>query len=175
MPRKTFKRIMPDPERIRQHKYLRLLGPWMQKASLWHLNRRSASGALALGVFSAWMPIPFQMVLAAILAIIAGVNMPLAIIAVWISNPLTMPFMFYLAYLLGTWVMDWERTGFHFQLSFQWLADSLHSFGPPFLLGCALLGLICSILTFFVVDSLWRYAILFNWRRRRNARTRPLP
>ncbi len=161
---------MPDPELIRQNKYLKMLGPWMQRANIWHLNRRSASGALALGVFSAWMPIPFQMILAAILAIIAGVNMPLAIATVWISNPITMPVMFYAAYLMGTWVMNWERTGFHFELSWGWLADSLHDYGPPFLLGCALLGLICSLGTYLVINSLWRYSILFSWKKRREDR-----
>ncbi|GAA4896400.1 DUF2062 domain-containing protein [Ferrimonas pelagia] len=170
-----MKRIMPDPEAVRQHKYLKIFGPWMQRANIWHLNRRSASGALAIGMFTAWLPIPMQMVFAALLAIIAGVNMPLAIATVWISNPLTMPIMFYTAYLMGTWVLDHERLVFHFELSLQWFHDSVNTIGPPFLLGCVLMGLICAALTYLVINSLWRYSILFSWKKRKERRRFPRP
>ncbi|WP_298439303.1 DUF2062 domain-containing protein [uncultured Ferrimonas sp.] len=170
MPRRTFKRIMPDPENLRQHKYLKLFGPWMQQANIWHLNRRSASGALALGILVCWIPIPFQMVLAAFSAIVFGVNLPLAVATVWVSNPLTMPVMFYSAYLCGASVLGWERTDFNFELSWHWLAQSIHSVGPPMLFGCALLGAISAIFTYFIINSLWRYGILFNWRKRQRLR-----
>ncbi len=170
MPKKTIQRFLPDPEVIRQHKSLRMLGPWMQRANLWHLNRRSASGALALGMVVAWIPIPFQMMVAALFAILVGVNLPLAVVTVWISNPVTMPVMFYAAYLCGTWAMDWPRTGFHFELSWHWLAESFHAFGPPFLLGCAILGLASAGFTYLVINSLWRYSILFSWKKRRESR-----
>lgn len=54
---------MPDPEKLRNHKHLRIFGSLLNKPNLWALNRRSAPGAFAIGLFVAWMPMPFQMVL----------------------------------------------------------------------------------------------------------------
>ncbi len=161
---------MPDPESLRQHKYLKMLGPWMSQPNIWHLNRRSASGALALGIFICWFPIPFQMVLAAIMAIILGVNLPLAVATVWISNPLTMPIMFYAAYLCGITMLDWPRMQFTFELSWHWLSESLHSLGYPLLMGCLLLGTLSAIVTYFASNGLWRYLVRLHWGRRQKQR-----
>ncbi len=160
---------------LRQHKYLKMLGPWMQQANIWHLNRRSAAGALAMGILVCWIPIPFQMVLAAVVAIVCGVNLPLTVATVWVSNPVTMPVMFYGAYLLGTKLLGWQRTEFHFELSWTWLSESLHSVGFPMLVGCGVMGVISAILTYLVINSLWRYGVLFHWKKRKRLRAERMP
>ncbi|WP_159217560.1 DUF2062 domain-containing protein, partial [Klebsiella pneumoniae] len=73
--------------------------------NLWCLNRRSAAGAFAVGLFMAFVPLPSQMIMAAGLAIVLGVNLPLSIALVWITNPITMPVIFYFTYKLGAWLM----------------------------------------------------------------------
>ncbi len=65
MAKKTIQRFLPDPNKIRHHKSLKIFGKLLQDANLWHLNRRSARGAFAVGLFFAFIPVPFQMVLAA--------------------------------------------------------------------------------------------------------------
>ena len=106
MPKKFIKRHAPDKEAIRDHKYMRIFGKLLYDPNLWHLNRRSVSGAFAVGLFWAFIPIPFQMVTAAATAIPARVNLPISVALVWITNPITMPPMFYSTYRVGTWILD---------------------------------------------------------------------
>ena len=101
MPKRLIKRWLPDQDKLKEHKHLRLFGKLLLDANLWHLNRRSAAGAFAVGLFMAWIPLPCQMLLAAGGAILFRVNLPLSVALVWLSNPVTMPPLFYGAYLVG--------------------------------------------------------------------------
>ncbi|WP_338592674.1 DUF2062 domain-containing protein [Shewanella khirikhana] len=166
MPKKLIKRFMPHPDTLKDHKHLRMFGTLLHKPNLWHLNRRSAPGAFAVGLFMAWMPMPFQMVAAAALAIFFNVNLPVSVALVWITNPITMPFLFYIAYMVGAKILGHAPQPFAFEASWQWLESSLATIGPPFLLGCLVLGLISAGVGYFVISNLWKYSVLFKWKNR---------
>ncbi|ASJ97100.1 DUF2062 domain-containing protein [Shewanella marisflavi] len=166
MPKKFIQRYMPKPETLQNHKHLQMFGKLLHKPNLWALNRRSAPLAFAVGLFVAWIPMPFQMVLAAALAILFNCNLPLAVVLVWVTNPITMPFMFYAAYLLGAKLLHHPPQEFVFEASWHWIESSLFTIGPPFLLGCIVLGLIFAALGYFIVHNLWKYSILFKWKNR---------
>lgn len=158
---------MPKPETLREHKYLRMFGTLLHKPNLWALNRKSAPGAFAVGLFVAWIPMPFQMVVAAGFAIIFNVNLPVAVALVWITNPLTMPIMFYGAYLLGAKILGHKAQAFQFEASWAWIEASVSTIGPPFLVGCLALGIISALVGFIVIKSMWRYSVLFKWQKRK--------
>ncbi|MGB0832961.1 MAG: DUF2062 domain-containing protein [Psychrobium sp.] len=168
MPRKTIKRIMPDHEKIRDHKHLRYLGSRLHDPNLWHLNRRGASGAFAVGLFFAWMPIPMQMLFAAIFAVIFRVNLPLSVVLVWISNPLTMPPMFYGAYLLGVKILGSETHEFSFEISLDWFLSSIGTIAPPLLTGCVVIGLASSAIGYAFIRLLWRLSVIREYKQRQN-------
>ena len=159
MSRNFFKRIMPDPHAIVNNKSLKIFGKLLHKPNLWHFNRRSIAGAFAVGLFFAWVPVPFQMVLAAASAIWFSTNLPLSVALVWVTNPLTMGPMFYFSYLVGTWVIGAPEMSFNFELSLDWLMHGLLAIWKPFLLGCLILGIICSATSYLGVNILWRYSV----------------
>jgi uncharacterized protein (DUF2062 family) len=167
MPRHLLKRYMPDPASIRQHKSLRFLGRLLQDANLWHLNRRSVSRAMAIGLFAAFLPVPMQMLVAACLAIPARANLPIATGLVWITNPLTMPFVFYCTYRLGAWVLDTPPRHLPESISLDWITSQFGSMWQPFLLGSVLTGLIMGALGFGLTLLYWRWWVARQWRRRR--------
>ena len=135
------------------------LGPRLQDPGIWHINRRSVSGAVAVGLVCAFIPVPFQMFLAAIGAIIFRVNILIAVPIVWLSNPVTMPPLFYFCYKVGVWILGAPERDFDFELSFDWLANGLLLIWQPFLLGCLIVGLISALLGYAAVRLLWRYEV----------------
>ncbi len=166
MPRKLIKKYLPDHQKIKQNKTINIFGDLLHDANLWHLNRRSARGAFAIGLFNAFVPVPFQMWLSALAAIVFKVNLPLSVALVWISNPLTMPPMFYGCYLVGEWILGETGHDFAFEPSWDWLVQSLSTIGPTFLFGCLVVSVISSIIGFFGINWLWRYSVAKAWKMR---------
>ena len=167
MPKEFLKRWMPAPETLRDHKHLRLFARWLGEPNLWQLNRRSAAGAFAVGLCIAWVPVPFQMVLAAGLAILCRVNLPISVALVWVTNPLTMPPMFYFAYYVGVHLLGMPPVDFELSFSWEWLRSVMSTIGTPFLLGCAVMAICSSSCGYLAIRLLWRYSIIRKMAHRR--------
>lgn len=171
MPKQLIKRITPDREVIRKLRHLQIFGDLLHDPNLWHINRRSSAGAFAVGLFMAFVPIPFQMVLAAGAAILFRVNLPLSVVLVWITNPLTIPPMFFFAYLVGTWVVGVPTSAENFNFSLEWFqSGGLSGIWQPFLLGCLICGLTSSVIGYSTIRGLWRLHAVRQWERRRQQR-----
>ena len=160
MPRKFFQLFLPHPKTIKENKTLQIFGDWLHDPDLWHLSRRSVAGAFAVGLFCAWMPVPFQMLMAAGGAIWLRTNLPLSVILCWITNPVTIPPMFYFAYLIGTWIVGIPATDFSFELSFDWLLNELEAIWKPFLIGCFTMAISSSLIAYLTINVIWRNSVL---------------
>lgn len=156
---------MPHPDKVRNHKHLRIFGKLLHDPNLLHLNRRSVSGAFAVGFFCMWIPVPFQMLLAAAAAILFRVNIVISVPLVWISNPLTMPPMFYFAYLLGARILGTPAGHFKFELSIEWLSNSLTRYGGAFVLGCLVMAVCSSLIGYITIRLLWRWHVISQWKK----------
>jgi uncharacterized protein (DUF2062 family) len=166
MPKKLIKRFMPDSQSIKDNKHLKIFGDLLHNPHLWHMNRHSVAKAFAVGLFFAFIPVPFQMVLAAGIAILVHSNLPISIALVWVTNPLTMPVIFYACYIVGSWILGTKAQKFHFEASWQWVVDSISTIGPAFLLGCGVLAVFFAILGYFSIQGLWRYSAIKAWKKR---------
>lgn len=166
MPRQLLKRYMPDPARFREHRSLRFLGHLLHDQNLWQLNRRSVSRAMAVGLFAAFIPIPMQMLLSASMAIMLRAHLPIAAGLVWITNPLTMPPVFYCTYKLGAWLLDTPPQHLPDSLTLEWISSQLSSMWQPFLLGSVLTALIMGALGYGLTLGYWRWWVGRQWRRR---------
>lgn len=179
MPRKALKRILGRFHSAEgNHRLRRLFGELLHNSDLWHLNRYSVAWGVSVGLFFAFVPVPFQMPLAAAAAIVIGCNLPISICVVWVSNPITIPPLFYAAYKTGAWILGQAPREVNFELSTEWLLTELDAVWEPFLLGCFVLGLVSAAIGHMAVRVIWRIHVMSSWRerrRRREARTKLPP
>lgn len=191
MPKKFLKRFMPANDKFMQSRSMQFINNRVLNASVWHLTRRSASRAALIGLFFAFVPLPMQMVLAAIGCIYARANLPLAIAFVWLTNPLTTAPVFYATYKLGAMIMGLPAQEFDLQfelgsfseavnrilqLDFDFFLSFFKKFlsisWQPILLGSILSGIAFGAIGYTLIDLLWRWKTVQRWRKRRVSRIR---
>ena len=182
MSRKLVRKFVPSHDSIRQNRHVARLGPWLQHHNLWHLNRRSVAGAVAVGLFAGLIPgsNPVQFLAASLLAVAFKVNLPIAVAVTLYSNPFTIVPLYYGAFKLGELAL-WSGNGGlpDVALSLQgkglreWIPaalDWLASVGKPLLVGLPLLAILLATLGYFIVDAAWRVRVRLEWRRRQRRR-----
>ena len=170
MPRKFFQRLLPPKERLQSSRHLQVLGELLHDNNLWHLNRHSASLAVFIGLFCAFLPIPMQMLLAAALAILFHANLPISVVLVWISNPFTMPPLYYGTYKLGAALMGLPAKKIRLPVDLHSFVTELGMIWQPLLLGSLICGIVFGALGYATVQIVWRVAITRQWQRRNQAR-----
>ncbi len=177
--RKKLRRYLPDHAALRANRWLAMFGDTLLHPRLWHLNRHSAAGAVAVGLFCGLIPGPLQMPTAAALCIIFKVNLPLALFTTLYTNPLTIVPLYVVAYQLGKWVIpgahaqfvappDWERQGFTIWI--EQFIDWMAALGKPLALGLLLLAIILALAGYFAVRTGWRAYSVHAWRKRSSSR-----
>lgn len=173
MPRKFLKRHLPDHKALREQWYLRPFQALLHDPALLYPNRRTASRALALGLFWAFIPVPFQMAGAALMALWLRVNLPIAVAAVWLTNPLTMGPIFYAEYRLGAWLLGTPPGDFRFELSFEWLTEGLLHIWQPMLLGTLVFSIVFSVLGYVVLNRIWMISVMRSYTARPHFKLHP--
>lgn len=177
MPRKFFRKWAPSRHQVMEQKLLRPVMHWLADPNLWHLNRRSVSGGVATGLFLAFVPIPFQMLLAALAAIVLRVNLPLAVAMVWLTNPVTIPPTLWLAYEIGALILGTTVTFPSEHFTMHWVTEQLGVIWLPLGLGLLILGTFSAVVSFVTIRLLWRLHIVQHLRarqaRRHQQRTPP--
>lgn len=167
MPRKLLKRILPDHKTMREHPHLKKFGQRLIEPKIWHLNRRSVAGGLALGLFTGFLPVLGQMFIAAALAIFFRVNLPIAMFSSWFSNPFTYAPVFFFAYKVGAWILQVPMEHHTFDVSWEWLTHEFLLIWQPLLLGSLICGIIAGLLGIIFVRLIWRIMVVRNWLKRR--------
>ena len=161
----TIKKYLPTRRAIRSNKYLKFLGDHLHDPNLWHFNRRSVARATAVGLFCAFLPMPFEMIPAAIGAILWRANLPLAIAWVWISNPVTWLPLYGPPYLLGAWLLNRPSVPLN-ELTVTIFSQHLAALW----LGCLLVGVSVAAIGYFLVNAIWRTKVISSWQRRHDER-----
>jgi uncharacterized protein (DUF2062 family) len=166
MSRRFIKRYMPERHSFNQQKGLRLFGERLHDPNLWHLNRRSVAGALGIGTFVALLPVPGQVIIAAAAAIGLRINLPLAVATVFITNPITIPPVFYSTYRLGAWMLGIQSHPFRIELSLHWLMQETGLIWFPLVVGSLTTGTVLGLLVYGMVRLAWRISVIRRWRRK---------
>lgn len=172
MPRRLLQRYMPHPETLKRNRSLRFMGHLVGDASLWVLTRRSVGNAFMVGLFCALLPIPFQMVVAACGSRLLRCNLPLSVGLVWLTNPLTMPIIFYGNYRIGAWLLDTPARHMPDHLSTQWIANQMVDILPALLIGSLVAAIVVGVTGNVLIRLIWRWQVSRSWKRRARRRQR---
>lgn len=157
----------------------RLLRPFAKHLSsprIWRFNRRGVARGAALGLFAGFAIPVAQTPFAALFAVAARANLPVAALATFVTNPLTVPFIYYLAYLSGRTVLDVKADGLAALGPEAGLVERVLSWtvtlaGPTYL-GLLLFATGTAILGYFAVHLGWRIWVGQRWQRRKRLRAR---
>ncbi len=181
MPRKFFRKYLPSHESVRNNRHIARFGGFLRHPNLWHLNRHSVAGGVAVGMFSGLVPGPLQMLAAALLAVPLRVNLPVALATTLYTNPFTIGPLYLLAYLIGRVIMgdegvplspppemEWSRLGASIEAFLGWVL----SMGAPLAVGLLALALILAALGYACVQIGWRAYVIRAWRQRRHLRNK---
>lgn len=172
MPRKLIKKYMPDEQKLKTNRYLSWLGSCIHDPNLWHLTRKSVSKAFFVGLFCAFIPLPSQMLIAAVAALYVRSNLPISISLVWLTNPITIPPMFYFAYWIGTLIIGADAQQVEFVMSIDWLTTELSHIWLPLLVGSLTCGIVSGTLGYFLMQGFWVWQVNKSWRKRQSFRTK---
>lgn len=137
---------------------------------LWAIRRRTVVPAFAIGIFIAFLPTPGHTLMGVLLALAFRVNIPVAALATWVSNPLTMGPMYYFAYRLGRYLLGTPLQEFQFEMSWDWVTHTFLTIWQPMLLGCFILGVLAAVTSYITLDIFWRSSIADYKTRKRNSR-----
>ncbi len=147
-------RMLRSP-RLKRHPWLlKLLAPIFNR-ELWHPCRETVASGLGIGLFVAMLPIPGQMVLAAVIAMRLRANVAIAIAACWVTNPGTQLFIMREQELFGKFLhtsVGFPQIPFFSKLEGTPPAILGHEFesmnAGSFITGFLMMGFLCFLLAF---------------------------
>jgi uncharacterized protein len=184
--RKHLRKFLPDHDAIRTNRWLAPFQSTLLHPRLWHLNRHSAAGAVAIGLFCGLIPGPFQMLGAAVAAAAFKVNLPLALLTTLYTNPVTIVPLYVVAFELGKFSLGLfgDDSGGHFVAPPEYgdagllawigaLFDWMVQLGKPLAIGLLLLATLLAIIGYFATRFAWRIRLVRAWRQRAAHRHHP--
>ncbi len=164
--RNFFKRYIPQKEHIHKQGGIHLFSDYLHDPNIWHLHRRSSAGGAAVGMFCAFIPLPIHTISSAALAILFRVNLPIAVVFSFFSNPVTIPPLFFFSYQIGAKLLGLKEKNVSFSFSWDWIGTTLVHIWEPLLLGCFILGTVSSFLTYLIIRLIWRLSAISKWEKR---------
>jgi len=167
-PIQRLRQWAPSREQLEANPCLRGLAPRLADPKCWHWSRRGVAAGVAIGLFIG-LAIPFaQILLAAAAAVFLRVNVPAAAAATLITNPLTVPPIYYAAYHLGAWA-----TGTSASAAFAFddpigLWESLGTIGVPLFAGLGIAASVTGMASYLLISQAWAWRVAARRRRVRS-------
>ena len=189
MARQIFRKFLPTRSAIENNRVLRLFGLSLIHGRFWTLNRHSVAFGVATGFGFAFIAAPIQVLGATLTAMLGRGNVPLAMTATWLSNPLTWGPCFWAAYEVGLWFTPAERIEGFTELREQamqggifggawelvkFIGSNLHALYPMYV-GGIILGGIVAVITYFAIILMWRWTVTRRWYKRHAERLKLNP
>ncbi|MEA1892890.1 MAG: DUF2062 domain-containing protein [Campylobacterota bacterium] len=131
-------------------------------------NRRMVSKAVFIGLFIAFIPMPMQMLLVLAMMPFIKFNVPIALAMCWLSNPFTMPPMYYMEYLTGSFLLGTEIEPV--EMTIEWFSENLGNIFIPLYTGTLVFSIISSLSGYWLVNHFWKSSVHRDKKLHRNDR-----
>lgn len=173
-----FYRTMRHPKELKRSKIKRWISKHFLQKSVWKPNHHTFAGGMACGFFFMMFIIPGQAPLAAILAALLRVNIPIAMLSTWIVNPVTMLPVAYLEIQVGSWAlrklklanppeMDWPAIEAAFSKigDFRLFLNQIEPWILSMYVGALIVGLIAAFAGYAICLLIWELIQMLTHRR----------
>jgi len=119
-----------------------------------NINRKMITRGILIGLFWGFIPMPMQMLAVMATTPFFKFNVPVAIAMVWLSNPITMPPMYYMEYLTGNFILGREGLA-NVELTLEWFTQNMDKIFVPLYVGTAFYSIVVSFLVYLAINWLW--------------------
>jgi len=119
-----------------------------------NINRRMITKGVWIGLFWGFIPMPMQMLAVVATTPFVRFNIPIAIAMVWLSNPFTMPPMYYIEYLTGNFLLGRESIP-DIALTLEWFSNNMSNIFVPLYVGAAFYSIVVSTIVYILLNWLW--------------------
>jgi len=106
------------------------------------------------------------MVLAAFFAIIFAANLPISVILVWITNPITIPPILLIAYKIGALIIGPGDDVLSIGSDFDFISGTIKVW-KPVLIGSLIMSVVSSFIGYLTVSIYWRVYVSSSWHNRK--------
>ncbi|QOP46103.1 DUF2062 domain-containing protein [Sulfurimonas paralvinellae] len=120
-------------------------------------SRKMISRGVLIGLFIAFIPMPMQMAAVLLFVPFVRFNVPIALAMCWLSNPITMPPMYYMEYLTGSFLLGIQPEPV--QMTLEWFKDNMGNIFIPLYFGTAMYSIFGSLAAYFLVNYLWKLSV----------------
>ncbi|GAB4165752.1 MAG: DUF2062 domain-containing protein [Terrimicrobiaceae bacterium] len=149
----AYLRHLPRLKHVKGTWLHRRFGDRIFDPELWQPNRDRVACGVAAGAFFSMMPIPFQMILSTVAAVVFRFNIPSAAALTWISNPITMPVFVVAQYELGRRILC---TGGELpEMTKSGMVELVKSAPMPLLVGAGVSGLVLAVVGYVIALFAW--------------------
>ncbi len=164
MIRKIFKK-----KHSGQNKVALLLEKYKLPKGYFSINRRMITKGIAVGLFWGFVPMPMQMLAVMALTPFMRFNVPIAISMVWLSNPFTMPPMYYMEYLTGNFILGKEGID-NIELSMEWFSAHIGEIFIPLYVGSAFYSIVVTTIVYISLNWFWILSVKEERKKRKDKR-----
>jgi uncharacterized protein (DUF2062 family) len=166
---------MPTREQMLAHRWLRPFASHLSSPRIWRFNRRGVARGVALGLFAGFAIPIAQTPFAAAVAVAVRANLPVAALTTFITNPVTVPFIYLGAYFVGRSVIPDAGSGLTgagpdatlVQRAIDWIV----TLAGPTMVGLLIFATVSALLGYAAVHVAWRVWVGQRHRRRQRMRT----
>lgn len=126
-------------------------------------NRKMLSRGVFLGLLIAFIPMPMQMAAVLLFMPFFRFNVPIALAMCWLTNPITMPPLYYVEYHVGSFLLGMQTQPV--ELTVEWFSENIDAIFIPLYTGAALFSMVFGFLGYWAVNHFWRRSVHHDKRK----------